>query len=301
MDGSLSFRLSVLSPQAQSRPLTILHRSTAVFSINLDSGIARGGNLAPSSDVQLAVCAAPGKSIWTRHLDGALANQVPYLSDVGLNSREQSIYYCRRTPVQAIAAVASGVVLQHIDFHLKSLLPVQLTPPTRGRVQTRPTAVRSGAFSPLPATSSPSSMISGTAGGGLCLWTGRNCSKAVKEAHSGAVEVLSFGVIASAGGGVVASGGRDAKVKLWSSVDLSPLATLDVMATPSVAGLRQVEKERLPFLVSCAVPGLEKVPSAADWVCARRISDGPQAKEGRESHQHKRNSTTTRSKNASGV
>lgn len=30
------------------------------------------------------------------------------------------------------------------------------------------------------------------------------------------------------------------QVKLWSIVDLSPLATLDVMATPSVAGLRQV-------------------------------------------------------------
>ena len=84
-------------------------------------------------------------------------------------------------------------------------------------------------------------MVSGTTGGGLCLWTGRNCSKAVKDAHAGAVEVLSFGVIA--GGGVVASGGRDAIVKLWSSVDLSPMATLDVIATPSVSGLRQVGGE----------------------------------------------------------
>lgn len=83
-------------------------------------------------------------------------------------------------------------------------------------------------------------MVSGTAGGGLCMWRGRNCSTAVKDAHSGAVEVLSFGMIA--GAGVVASGGRDAKVKLWSGLDLSPLATLDVMATPSVAGLRQVKK-----------------------------------------------------------
>lgn len=71
------------------------------------------------------------------------------------------------------------------------------------------------------------------------MWRGRNCSKAVKDAHAGAVEVLSFGLVARAG--VVASGGRDAKVKLWSSVDLTPLATLDVMATPSVAGLRQVK------------------------------------------------------------
>lgn len=29
-------------------------------------------------------------------------------------------------------------------------------------------------------------------------------------------------------------------MKLWSGIDLAPLATLDVMATPSVAGLRQV-------------------------------------------------------------
>ncbi|CAM9415834.1 unnamed protein product, partial [Ectocarpus fasciculatus] len=116
-------------------------------------GIARDGNLAPSSDVQLVVCAAPG--------------------------------------------------------------------------------LRGTASANLPPR-----MISGTANGGLCLWKGRNCSKAVKDAHSAAVEVLSVGTVA--GGAVVASGGRDAKVKLWSIVDLSPLATLDVMATPSVAGLRQV-------------------------------------------------------------
>ena len=72
------------------------------------------------------------------------------------------------------------------------------------------------------------------------MWRGRNCSMAVQDAHAGAVEVLSFGIIAG-GGGVVASGGRDAKVKLWSSVDLSPVAMLDVMAIPSDAGLRQVK------------------------------------------------------------
>lgn len=53
-------------------------------------------------------------------------------------------------------------------------------------------------------------MVSGTVGGGLCLWRGRNCCKAVIDAHSGAVEALSAG---NARGGVVASGGRDAKVE----------------------------------------------------------------------------------------
>lgn len=52
-------------------------------------------------------------------------------------------------------------------------------------------------------------MISGTVDGGLCLWRGRNCCIAVGDAHGGAIETLSGG---DARGGVVASGGRDAKV-----------------------------------------------------------------------------------------
>lgn len=55
----------------------------------------------------------------------------------------------------------------------------------------------------------PPCMISGTAGGALCLWRGRNCCNVVADAHAGAVEVLSAG---TARGGVVVSGGRDAKV-----------------------------------------------------------------------------------------
>ncbi|CAM9609602.1 unnamed protein product [Scytosiphon promiscuus] len=101
-------------------------------------------------------------------------------------------------------------------------------------------AVKAVASAGAGAAPSPPCIVSGTAGGGLCLWRGRNCSLAVKDAHLGAVEVLSVGTLAHGGGAVVASGGRDAKVKLWSVIDLSPLATLDVMATPSVAGLRQV-------------------------------------------------------------
>ena len=115
-------------------------------------------------------------------------------------------------------------------------------------------------------------MVSGTAGGGLCMWTGRNCSTAVKDAHSGAVEVLSFGRIAGGGGGgVVASGGRDAKVKLWSSLDLSPVATLDVMATPSVAGLRQV---RHVFLFAWRLGCVKRVPGEAGTGrgCCERIA-----------------------------
>lgn len=62
------------------------------------------------------------------------------------------------------------------------------------------------------AAPAPPCVISGTAGGGLCLWMGRNCSLAVKDGHLGAVEVLSVGTLAHGGGTVVASGGRDAKV-----------------------------------------------------------------------------------------
>ncbi|CAM9107723.1 unnamed protein product, partial [Hapterophycus canaliculatus] len=136
-----------------SPPLVFWVREASTGSFAKKRGIARGGNLAPSADVQLVVCAAKGNA---------------------------------------------------------------------------------------GAAPSPPCMISGTAGGGLCLWRGRNCSLAVKDAHLGAVEVLSVGTLAQGGGAVVASGGRDAKVRLWSSVDLSPLATLDVVATSSVAGLRQV-------------------------------------------------------------
>lgn len=53
-------------------------------------------------------------------------------------------------------------------------------------------------------------MISGTIGGGLCLWKGRNCCKAIADAHDGAVEVLS---VANTRGGMIASGGRDAKAR----------------------------------------------------------------------------------------
>lgn len=51
--------------------------------------------------------------------------------------------------------------------------------------------------------------MSGTLSGGLCLWRGRNCYKAVADAHFGAIEVLAAG---NARGGVMASGGRDGKV-----------------------------------------------------------------------------------------
>lgn len=59
-------------------------------------------------------------------------------------------------------------------------------------------------------------MISGTVGGGLCLWRGRNCCVAVGDAHGGAIETISVG---DARGGIVASGGRDPKV-LVSTVSL---------------------------------------------------------------------------------
>ncbi|CAM9399079.1 unnamed protein product [Ascophyllum nodosum] len=86
-------------------------------------------------------------------------------------------------------------------------------------------------------TTSPVCMVSGTINGGLCLWRGRNCCKAVEDAHSGTVEALSA---VNTRGGIVASGGRDPKVKLWSSEDLVLQAELDIIATPSVSGLRQV-------------------------------------------------------------
>lgn len=68
-------------------------------------------------------------------------------------------------------------------------------------------------------SSAPPCMISGTVDGGLCLWRGRNCCNAVGDAHGGAVETLSVG---DARGGVVASGGRDAKVLVVSLMPFTP-------------------------------------------------------------------------------
>lgn len=112
-------------PPSNRPPLDVIPVHAVLIS---DRGIARAGKLAPSKDIHLAVCAAPGNAT-----GGAKSNTTQ-----------------------------------------------------------------------LPC------MVSGTAGGALCLWRGRNCCTVVADAHLGAVEVLSAG---TARGGVVVSGGRDAKVR----------------------------------------------------------------------------------------
>ena len=68
-------------------------------------------------------------------------------------------------------------------------------------------------------------MVSGTINGGLCLWRGRNCCKAVEDAHSGTVEALSA---VNTRGGIVASGGRDPKVSTMYRIISQPGVTYDV-------------------------------------------------------------------------
>ena len=71
------------------------------------------------------------------------------------------------------------------------------------------TGVATGNATGAKSATAPPCMVSGTVSGAVCLWRGRNCCKVAADAHAGAVEVLSAG---SARGGVVVSGGRDAKV-----------------------------------------------------------------------------------------